>query len=1020
MVAKRPASKKSLVSKKAAGKKVSKKPHPSKQQQEQAPEKAVQLSKSKLKKQEFQRKKYNKDKKKTKQPDEDDDSDFEIVPTTTTNAKGIMDSDSEQGDDGLVAKDDEIALVNDEDDDDDDEDSDSDLELDMFGKFKAKKPAAVAVAAPAASVKKQKPITMNDSDEEDEQDEKFIASETLAANRKNKKSGGFQSMGLSNPVFKAVIHKGFKVPTPVQRKCIPLILQGDDVVGMARTGSGKTAAFLIPMLEKLKVHSAKTGARGLVLSPSRELALQTQKVCKELMKYTDLRSGCIVGGDSLDEQFEMIASNPDILIATPGRLLHLAVEMNLDLRTIEYVVFDEADRLFEMGFAVQLHEILSRLPPSRQTLLFSATLPKMLVDFAKAGLQEPTLVRLDVDTKISRDLEMAFFSVKDNEKEGALLYLLKNVIKLPKRTQNEDKADVKKYKKKKGGGEKSGTEADRQTILFAATKHHVEYLATLLEIAGYQVSYVYGSLDQTARNIQINRFRNGVTNILVVTDVAARGIDIPILENVINYDFAGSSKVFVHRVGRAARAGRRGWAYSFVSADELPYLVDLQLFLTRPLVLGGEKDEYDYTGELVLGAMPKDSLIDDKAWADDKIAKDAALEGTYKTAMNAYKLYNRTKPRAAAESYGRAKDILKKKAFSNLHPLLLDDENQSAAEIVRANMISAISGFRPAETIFEFGVRGTRKLTPATVMMRGRRQVVDKIITAHKSQKEAESAVLDKPLDIRDEEKVVQELGGNVEEEELAQTFIIPELSKEDKKKKTSFRDQEFYMSYTQKDANTERGYSMSNQGSFMEQASKAQLDLTGDDNDAIKKSQNMLRWDSKKRKFIKGTGIGSDNKKLIRTESGALISATYKSGRFDEWAKKKHITLPRAGERELDGARNMGQKRFRHNKSQEAKRVDPLAFDYEKKMKKRRMNEPDAAEKGGMGKKRVGDFSNTKSELKNASQIRKDRVALEKRREKSNRPSSSGRGGKARRGRGGGGGGGGGGGRGGGRGRGR
>lgn len=175
---------------------------------------------------------------------------------------------------------------------------------------------------------------------------------------------------------------------------------------MARTGSGKTAAFLIPLLERLKTHSAKVGARALVLSPSRELAMQTQKVCKELGKHTDLRSCVLVGGDNLDDQFSMIASNPDILIATPGRLLHLAVEMDLDLRSVEYVVFDEADRLFEMGFAVQLHEILSRLPQNRQTLLFSATLPKILVDFAKAGLQEPTLIRLDADTKISKDLEV--------------------------------------------------------------------------------------------------------------------------------------------------------------------------------------------------------------------------------------------------------------------------------------------------------------------------------------------------------------------------------------------------------------------------------------------------------------------------------------------------------------------------------------------------------------------------------------------------------------------------------------
>ncbi|KAI8382413.1 hypothetical protein BD560DRAFT_431801 [Blakeslea trispora] len=963
-----------MVAKKALSgtkKPFSNKKTPVKKEQEPAAKKEA--SKSKLKKQEFQRKKYNKDKKKKKNQEDDEDSEFEIVPANST-GKSIMDSDSD------------LDRFNSDDSDG------SDLEQDMFGQFKAKKPAAVPVAAPTASVKQQKPINMNDSEDE-EQEEKFIASENIAANRKNKKSGGFQSMVTQSS--KQSFTRVSKVPTPVQRKCIPLILEGNDVVGMARTGSGKTAAFLIPMLERLKTHSAKTGARGLVLSPSRELALQTQKVCKELMKYTDLRSGCIVGGDSLDEQFEMIASNPDILIATPGRLLHLAVEMNLDMRTIEYVVFDEADRLFEMGFAVQLHEILSRLPPTRQTLLFSATLPKMLVDFAKAGLQEPTLVRLDVDTKISRDLEMAFFSVKDNEKEGALLYLLKNIIKLPKKTHNEEPGDNKKFKKtkKKNKEEKSGTEADHQTIVFAATKHHVEYLANILDIAGYQVSYVYGSLDQTARNIQINRFRNGLTNILVVTDVAARGIDIPILENVINYDFCGSSKVFVHRVGRAARAGRRGWAYSLVTSEELPYVVDLHLFLTRPLVLGGEKEEYDYTSELVLGAMPKDALIDDKAWVEDKISKDAALEGTYRTAMNAYKLYNRTKPRASPESYTRAKEVLKKMAYNNLHPLAMNEENQSVAEIERVNMLNAISGFRPAETIFEFGVRGNRKVTPATSMMRERRQHVDKIISAHKTKTQAEADVINRPVEQRDESKIVEELGGDVEEEELAKAFNIPE----DKKAK-SYRDEEYYMSYTQRDANTERGYSMNNEGSFMEQASKAQLDLVGDDNDGIQKNKNMLRWDAKKHKFVKGSGIGSDNKKMIRTESGALISASFKSGRFDEWAKKKHIKLPRAGERELANASNLSKKRFRHNKVEDAKPIDKFSYDYDKKMKKRKMNDDgETVDKNGMGKKRVGDI-HTKSELKNASQIRKDRIAYEKRKAKSTRPGRKSKGGKGRR----------------------
>jgi len=227
---------------------------------------------------------------------------------------------------------------------------------------------------------------------------------------------------------------------------------------MARTGSGKTLAYMIPLLQRFGArHSTKFGPRALILCPGRELAVQILKVGKEmargfkqdkasrhagddeesdeggdaLSKTQDLRWGLVMGGEGLDEQFSMIANNPDVIIATPGRLLHLIVEMNLDLRSIEYVVFDEADRLFEMGFEVQLHEILHRLPPTRQTLLFSATLPKSLVEFARAGLTNPKLIRLDAESKISTDLRMAFFSVKPADKEAALLSLLKEVIKVP-------------------------------------------------------------------------------------------------------------------------------------------------------------------------------------------------------------------------------------------------------------------------------------------------------------------------------------------------------------------------------------------------------------------------------------------------------------------------------------------------------------------------------------------------------------------------------------------------------------
>uniref|UniRef100_A0A3Q4GDS0 RNA helicase n=1 Tax=Neolamprologus brichardi TaxID=32507 RepID=A0A3Q4GDS0_NEOBR len=339
-----------------------------------------------------------------------------------------------------------------------------------------------------------------------------------AQNKKKKKSGGFQSMGLSYPVFKGVMKKGYKIPTPIQRKTVPVILDGKDVVAMARTGSGKTAAFLIPMFEKLKAPQAQTGARALILTPTRELALQTMKFTKELGKFTGLKTALILGGDRMEDQFAALHENPDIIIGTPGRLMHVVMEMNLKLHSVEYVVFDEADRLFEMGFAEQLQEIIRRLPDTRQTLLFSATLPKLLVEFARAGLTEPVLIRLDVDSKLSDQIKLSFFHLRVDDKPALLLHLLRNVVK-----------------------------PQEQTVVFAATKHHVEYLKELLSSEGLECAYIYSALDQTARKINIGKFVHRKAMVLLVTDVAARGIDIPLLDNVINYNFPSKAKLFLHR-----------------------------------------------------------------------------------------------------------------------------------------------------------------------------------------------------------------------------------------------------------------------------------------------------------------------------------------------------------------------------------------------------------------------------------------------------------------------------------------
>lgn len=449
----------------------------------------------------------------------------------------------------------------------------------------------------------------------------------------------------------------------------------------------------------------------------------------------------------------MLISCPSSIIATPGRLLHLIVEMSLDLKSIEYVVFDEADRLFEMGFETALTEILHRLPSSRQTLLFSATLPKSLVDFAKAGLENPKLVRLDAESKISTDLRMAFFSVKQTEKDACLLLLLRDVIGVPfgSKAPKADKETEDKKGKAKGKAKYSDhVTAPHQTLIFVATKHHVEYLTNMLSTAGYSVSHIYGALDQVARTQQMDSFRRGYTNILVVTDVAARGIDIPVLENVVNYDFPQGARVFVHRVGRTARAGRQGWAWSFVTNTELPYLLDLQLFLGRPIKSdvphGGEEV---YTESLVLGPFDRDT-VDGEAEYVRKLDEENHNLSTLREVMRkGQSMYDRSKGKASQASYKRAKDMMKEGKWglvgssSMPHPVLLRSKDGSSIDKRleeakrRKDLLFAVSSFRPNETVLEIGAKGNAE---TAALMKQRRKALSKAV--HRAQLASTSAVL--------------------------------------------------------------------------------------------------------------------------------------------------------------------------------------------------------------------------------------------------------------------------------------
>ncbi|KAK2763318.1 ATP-dependent RNA helicase dbp10 [Arachnomyces sp. PD_36] len=912
----------------------------------------------------------------------------------------------------------------------------------------------------------QQNLDMLDSDQDDadsNDDETFIAAHQASVNRKAsnvkgrsvKKGGGFQAMGLSANLLKAIARKGFSVPTPIQRKTIPLVLDDIDVVGMARTGSGKTAAFVIPMIEKLRSHSSKFGARGLILSPSRELALQTLKVVKELGRGTDLKAVLLVGGDSLEEQFGLMAGNPDIVIATPGRFLHLKVEMDLDLSSIRYVVFDEADRLFEMGFAAQLTEILHGLPPSRQTLLFSATLPKSLVEFARAGLQDPTLIRLDAESKISPDLQNAFFTVKSSEKEGALLHILNDVIQIPtglteaaQRARNEEHnptSSSKKRKRSENNINAKESPTPHSTIIFTATKHHVDYITTILRDSGFATSYAYGSLDQTARKLEVQNFRTGMTNILVVTDVAARGIDIPILANVVNYDFPSQPKIFVHRVGRTARAGQKGWSYSLIRDSDVPYLLDLQLFLGRRLIVGrGEGEgEVDYTQDVVVGGFVRDDLARGCESVDRLLGESVDLRGQRDVAGKGEKLYLRTRNAASSESAKRAKDVVGSDEWMGLHPLFGDKEKGQGMEAEREKMLARVAGYKPQETIFEVGGRRTGKKgnEEAIDMMRKIRSTYEWKKTRKQQKKEQggdEAAPRQKQQDedsasdfSEDEDVDMAENMSLASDSELEVTFSHP-TPKPTTSKPSTFQNPEYFMSYhpTQSSLTEDRAYgvhsgSTSNPTSapnsdFVSASRTATMDLNNDEstNASFGQARTIMRWDKRQRKYVsrQNDEDGSKGGRLVKGESGAKIAASFRSGRFDAWRKGKRIGgLPRVGEVVGDsnngdeGGAGASGKRYRHKKETAPKQADKFRADYEVKKRKVEAAKEKARE---MGMSARGGRGGGKGEIRNVDDIRKARMEKEKRMEKNARPSKK-AGAGASRGRGGGG-------RGGGRGRGR
>ena len=364
----------------------------------------------------------------------------------------------------------------------------------------------------------------------------------------------FKKLELIEPILKALADEGYTTPTPIQQQSIPLVLERRDLLGCAQTGTGKTAAFAIPILQIL--HQEKEPERGrrnikaLILTPTRELAIQIDESFAAYGKYTGLTHMVIFGGVSQFHQTNQLKNGVDILVATPGRLLDLMSQGFIGLQHLKIFVLDEADRMLDMGFIHDVKRVIIKLPAKRQTLFFSATMPPEIQTLANVLLTNPAKVEVTPVSSTVEAIDQSLFFVDKNNKPGLLLYLLKN--------------------------EKINT-----ALVFTRTKHGADKVVKILHKENISAAAIHGNKSQNARQHALSNFKNGNLRVLVATDIAARGIDIDELTHVINFELPNVPETYVHRIGRTGRAGNTGIAFSFCDAEERTELKDIQKLIGK-------------------------------------------------------------------------------------------------------------------------------------------------------------------------------------------------------------------------------------------------------------------------------------------------------------------------------------------------------------------------------------------------------------------------------------------------------
>ncbi len=366
----------------------------------------------------------------------------------------------------------------------------------------------------------------------------------------------FEKLNLIKPIQKALRNKGYEIATQIQELAIPVILERMDVLGCAQTGTGKTAAFAIPILQILNAENvsqkSKRKIRSLIVTPTRELAVQISESFNAYGKYTNLKNTVVFGGVSQRAQTDKLRRGVDILVATPGRLLDLMNQKFINLNDIKLFVLDEADRMLDMGFINDIKKIIDRLPEKRQSLFFSATMPPEIINLANSILTNPVKIEVSPEIKTVEAIKQSVYFVSKADKKNLLIHLLQN--------ENIESA-----------------------LVFSRTKHGADHLTRILNSVNIQADSIHGNKSQQNRQRALNNFKSKRTKVLVATDIAARGIDIQKLSHVINFDIPEYAEDYIHRIGRTGRAGLNGIALSFCDAQEKYYLKSINKLIQIPI-----------------------------------------------------------------------------------------------------------------------------------------------------------------------------------------------------------------------------------------------------------------------------------------------------------------------------------------------------------------------------------------------------------------------------------------------------